>query len=694
MIRGILVALVLLLAIAPIRASSAPPVLVNGEPHPTLRHALMHAIDGDVILVQGGTHAGPLRIDASLTLRATRPSMIQGAGIGDVVTIRAPNVTFEGFEVRGSGDRHDTGDSAVSVEADNVTIRGNKIRESLFGIWVEKAANATIVENDIIGDADHAEARRGDGIRLWYSPNALVAGNRLDGTRDLVVWYARNVRLENNSIANARYGLHLMFAGDSVARDNTITDSSVGIYAMSSRGVEISGNHIQGSRGTSGYAVAFKDADDVDVHDNLLVDNSVGVYLDTTPFTPEGSGRFTRNILVANDAGIMLLPAVSRNEFRDNTFWENQEAVRIHGGHASGGNEWIGNYWSGFVGYDRDGDGISEAPYVADRLFESLADREPRLRVLAYSPLVDAIDAAGNAFPIARPEPKLQDAAPRTTPHPLPGPPPAPLRAAPDAAPVVFLGSVVLAIVALRAIPVSSRREPMRPDAPLLRVGSLSAGYGRSRILDQVQLELRAGQAVALWGENGAGKTTLIKAILGLVPKTGTVHLGGIDADIDPRAARALVGYVPQDVILDDARVYDVVRQYAALRRAPMTRGDELLAELGLNAHRTKRTSELSGGLRQRLALVLALLNDPPVLLLDEPTANLDAAAREDHLRQLVRLRDEGKAILFTSHRLDEVAALADRVLHIRREKASHEASTEGFLAENRPLVMLRRLPP
>jgi ABC-type multidrug transport system ATPase subunit len=123
------------------------------------------------------------------------------------------------------------------------------------------------------------------------------------------------------------------------------------------------------------------------------------------------------------------------------------------------------------------------------------------------------------------------------------------------------------------------------------------------------------------------------------------------------------MGYVPQETVFYDLSVRATMEFYARLKHVAFERIPVLLDKLGLTAHARKPVPTLSGGLKQRLALALALLADPPVLVLDELTANLDAKARRDYLALLAALRKEGKTIIFASHRMEEVETLASRVL-------------------------------
>ncbi|QDV02937.1 ABC transporter ATP-binding protein [Engelhardtia mirabilis] len=198
----------------------------------------------------------------------------------------------------------------------------------------------------------------------------------------------------------------------------------------------------------------------------------------------------------------------------------------------------------------------------------------------------------------------------------------------------------------------------------MITIRDLTKRFGRVCALSEVSFDVEAGEAVALWGGNGAGKTTLLRCLLGALRHGGSVEVDGLDARRQGKAVRARIGYVPQELAFhDDMRVGAALAFFARLRVESLGRAAEILARAGLAGHERKRVRDLSGGMKQRLALAVATLGDPPVVVMDEPTSNLDAAGRAQVVESLRELRRSGKTVLFSSHRPEEVRALADRVL-------------------------------
>ncbi len=217
----------------------------------------------------------------------------------------------------------------------------------------------------------------------------------------------------------------------------------------------------------------------------------------------------------------------------------------------------------------------------------------------------------------------------------------------------------------------------------MIHIEGVTRRFGRATAVDGVSLEIAAGESVALWGMNGAGKTTLIRCVLGLLRFEGRISIGGHDVRRQGKSARMLVGYVPQELgFYDDLRVGEAVLFFARLKGAAVRSTGQVLADVGLADHAHKRIRELSGGMKQRLALAIAMLGDPPVLVLDEVTASLDACGRSEFVALLAGLSGTGRTLLFASHRIEEISALAKRVVVLDRGRMASQCGVEQFASQ------------
>lgn len=188
--------------------------------------------------------------------------------------------------------------------------------------------------------------------------------------------------------------------------------------------------------------------------------------------------------------------------------------------------------------------------------------------------------------------------------------------------------------------------------------------FGDHVVLDDLSVTIARGERVALLGLNGAGKTTFMRCLLGLLAFEGDLAVLGHDVRAQGLRARAGLGYVPQRAPHFEGALSDVLDFFSRLRGIAR---DDVVRQLGalgldLDAHAAKPVRALSGGMLQKLLLALALAARVPILLLDEPTANLDPQARKEFLRALAAVPRE-TTILLASHRLADVEAVADRVL-------------------------------
>ncbi|MEO7664509.1 MAG: ABC transporter ATP-binding protein, partial [Candidatus Limnocylindrales bacterium] len=215
--------------------------------------------------------------------------------------------------------------------------------------------------------------------------------------------------------------------------------------------------------------------------------------------------------------------------------------------------------------------------------------------------------------------------------------------------------------------------------------------YGERTVLDGVTLRVEAGELLALLGPNGAGKTTAVEILEGYrTADAGTVRVLGEDPRRGGPPLRARVGLMLQDGGLDPRSTpLDVLGLYARLHvggREPRA----LLDAVGLTDVARTRVRRLSGGERQRLGLALALVGDPEVLLLDEPTAGMDPEARRTTRQLIAELRSEGRAILMTTHDLGDVERLADRVAILREGRMVADGTPESLATGASPTLRFR----
>jgi nitrous oxidase accessory protein len=399
-----------------------------------LQQAIDDAEPGSVLNVPAGVYPAPIKINQPLTVVGVPGAIIDGGGDGHIVVISSPDVTFRGFTVRGSGASLEREHTGILVLQPRALIENNIVEDSLFGISLKGSHDSVVAGNTVTGK-DIYIARRGDGIRLWGSNNALIVDNAVSKVRDVVVWYSEGVHLLRNRVSHSRYGLHFMYTHDNVLEENVLEENSVGAFLMYSRNLIVLRNVFARNRGPSGYGLGLKDMQGVVVEDNVFVANRVGAYLDNPPVYLPEYDRYTRNVFAYNDIGLAFQPSVQRTAVYGNSFIENIQQVAILGGGELRENRFThegrGNYWSDYRGYDFTGDGIGEMPYQAESLWDNLMDREPALRLFLYSPAQQAVEMAARAFPVVRPRPLFTDDAPLVRPVRADVPPQAPRSAWP-----------------------------------------------------------------------------------------------------------------------------------------------------------------------------------------------------------------------------------------------------------------------
>ena len=225
-----------------------------------------------------------------------------------------------------------------------------------------------------------------------------------------------------------------------------------------------------------------------------------------------------------------------------------------------------------------------------------------------------------------------------------------------------------------------------------LEIKNLRKKYKNTVAVDGISFSIEKGEFFGFLGVNGAGKTTTIHCATGIATYSeGTILIEGIDAKKDYREARKKIGLSPQefnvDIFTSVRKTLDYIGGYYGMKKADRERKiNELLVQFDLLTHADKPFQALSGGLKRRVMLARALIHDPEILILDEPTAGIDVSMRHDLWNYLRDLNKKGKTILLTSHYLEEVEMLCDRIAIIHKGKIIAIDKKEVFLEGGKKL--------
>jgi len=207
-----------------------------------------------------------------------------------------------------------------------------------------------------------------------------------------------------------------------------------------------------------------------------------------------------------------------------------------------------------------------------------------------------------------------------------------------------------------------------------IKVQNLSKVYGTQRAVDNISFEVSKGEIIGFLGPNGAGKSTTMKILTGYIPATeGTAEVNGFDVQTSPMQVKSNIGYLPEhNPLYLDMYVREFLdfagSLYGLKGRALQLKIDETIERVGLGLEKHKKIGQLSKGYRQRVGLAQALIHNPDVLILDEPTTGLDPNQLVE-IRDLIKNVGKDKTVIFSTHIMQEVEAICDRVVIINRGK-------------------------
>jgi nitrous oxidase accessory protein len=388
---------------------AVPPTFAAGL---TPLQPLIDAAEANSVLIPPpGTYAGPVVLDKPLTINGEGKVVIDAGGKGSVIYLDTDGATIRNLRLTNSGNSHNDIDAGILVRGNFNVINDNVIDDCLFGVDLQQS-EFNIVRSNHISSKDVELGVRGDAIRLWYSFNNKITDNTIRNSRDMVVWYSKDNLIARNDARGGRYSLHFMYSQHNIVEDNHYSNNSVGIFLMYSDGVELRNNYIAHAIGPTGVGIGMKETSEIVMEGNQLLYNASGISLDVSPYQPDSVNKISNNLIAYNNIGVRFLNDWTGNVFRENRFKGNLTPVAVGDGATANRNDWQGNYWDDYEGFDRDNDGIGDTPFemffYADRIWMDF----PAAQFFKGSPMLEVIDFLERLAPFTEPNMILRDAKP------------------------------------------------------------------------------------------------------------------------------------------------------------------------------------------------------------------------------------------------------------------------------------------
>lgn len=366
----------------------------------SIQEGINHAHAGDVIEVGPGTYSENLLIDKQLRIVGTGRPIVHGNGSGSVVVITAGASTLHGFRIQHSGSDLQTEDSGILLKSNNNLIEQNELTDILYGIYFYRSQGNTVRGNTIRGRTELEAGERGAGLHLWDSPNNTIEDNQISVMRDgLYIQSCNGNQIRRNHVSRLRYGLHYMFSDRNVFEDNFFENNVAGAAIMYSNHIEFRRNAFVHNRGFSSFGILFQECNELVAENNFFIDNATGIFMEALRRT-----RFQHNVIAQNDVAMQIFSNSDENVFTENNFVDNLTILQLVG--KSTTTKWSengrGNFWSGYDGYDANGDGRGDVPQRVQDIFEYIQGNHPLLQIYLDSPAAKALAVAERTFPVLK----------------------------------------------------------------------------------------------------------------------------------------------------------------------------------------------------------------------------------------------------------------------------------------------------
>jgi nitrous oxidase accessory protein len=406
-----------------------PLLLIAKEHHVTAgvdvpQTVINKADPNDHVIFLAGRHHVNLEINKPLTLAGEQGAVLDGGDQGDVIRVRAPDVTIKGLQIENSGHDLTQMNAGIFVEpsAKNILIIKNKFEGNAFGIWLSKSKSPKVLNNRIHGETDRRSQDRGNGIHLSSVSQGLIKGNEVWETRDgIYIENSNNNALEDNVLHDLRYGIHYMYSHSNNVIGNHSYNTRTGFALMQSNRLKVINNISEQDRN---YGILMNFITYSKIANNRIIEVQEGAGYVTGGagiLGAEGKAIFIynsqfndihNNLFASCDIGIHLTAGSEDNKIYSNSFSGNRVQVKYV---ANRSQDWShsgrGNFWSDYLGWDLNADGIGDKQYEPNDAVDKLLWKHPMARVLMNSPAVQTLRWVQEQFPVLKPQ-GVRDSAP------------------------------------------------------------------------------------------------------------------------------------------------------------------------------------------------------------------------------------------------------------------------------------------
>ena len=379
---------------------------------PSLQSLIDATPPNGILVPPPGVYHGSVTLDFPLTIDGDDQVTIDAGGSGTVVYLDTDGATLKNLHLTNSGGSHNDIDSGVQIRGNFNVVKDCRIDDCLFGVDLQQSEH-NIVRRNTVSSKPFELGQRGDCIRLWYSFHNKIQDNVCTDVRDMVVWYSAENEITGNRLSNSRYSLHFMYSRFNLVENNWYYQNAVGIFLMYSDGVVVRNNHILHAAGPTGVGIGFKETSDLLIENNEILYCASGLYIDVSPFQPDTTNRFFNNTIAYNGIGVRFLNDWQGNIFKGNQFADNMTQISVGGGDSANRNQWQGNYWSDYRGFDQNQDGVGDTAHEIYAYSDRIWLDSPYAQFFKGSPLLETLDFLERLAPFSEPQLLIRDAEPK-----------------------------------------------------------------------------------------------------------------------------------------------------------------------------------------------------------------------------------------------------------------------------------------